>query len=279
MADRIEWAYTAATSRFVRAATYAGFGLLGGLAVIAVVGGVALVVGLAVAGNLAALALVGLLLLVGGPYSLLYLAPMLTDPAQRPPLPADSPLVMLSARRLALASVAAGVVLVASGLVAPWLPIAVFVVGVLVLLPVVAALTTEGAADPDAGTLTVNGREVALADLQGVRRARLGAVVLAWLSYGRGTATGVPRFVAVPRPVWAELAPALRAGVRTETESDDGLSRQVRTVLVGIGLGTLALAVGAGFLAVTRHGAGAVFGYAAAFAVVFGALFLWVGTT
>lgn len=193
--DSIEWRTDAASSRPLRAIVYAEVGLFGGGMLLVVVGTAFLGAWMAVSGEHTYLAYFVLLALIGGPFSLLYLWPMIADGDQRPPLSAlfaDEPLAERYAaaftRRRLLAVVLGGTgTLAVLFLLTPRIAFAAIGASLL-LLPLLAGVISWGTVEPEAGMMVYNGRSVALDRVSGVRRIDLGSVTVGWLSYRPGAA-------------------------------------------------------------------------------------------
>ncbi|MFC7046438.1 hypothetical protein ACFQH6_14410 [Halobacteriaceae archaeon GCM10025711] len=201
----IEWSRTPANARLARLPLYAFVGFLGGMGLLAM----ALLVRVALAGlDLAQVGLVVLLVFVGGPLSLLYLWPMLSDPDQRPSLPGPGVRHLHPAWVAVAVLVAAGLLVVAarSGV---WLLVAL-AAGLMVPPVATNLLTTEGTLDPAAGTVTLQGRSISLDSLAGVRRWHVGDTAVCWLSYGPGAGgAGAPYLLVLPKDVAAAIADAV----------------------------------------------------------------------
>lgn len=247
----LEWRYDATTSRPLWVLAHAPVAALGGVFAWAL-GGI-LVVGIAgfVTGgtDLRTVLLGGLLILVGGPLSLLYLWPMLTDADQRPRIEAVASDEMPFTRRSTAAATAVGVAafgaLAAAGVPSPTLEVFVFLSAGLVVP--VAVLSTHGHIED--GRLRNYGGAVDLSSVRAVRTLRVGDVGLAWVSYVRGTGLLAPRLLTIPAADRRTVLSALRAHETTPVETDTGPI--VRTILVATGLAFLGAAALA-FVAVDR---------------------------
>lgn len=266
---RLSWSVGPATSLPLRVCWYAGLAVWGGFALLALGIGVAVAAGGLVAGDPRPALFVGLLLLVGGPLSVLYLWPMLADPAQRPAFLDPPAWLDYRVALVTSAAFALGIALV------PVLGTVLFVGGLAAGFTV-ALLRSEGAIDPDGGTLTVHGRTADFADLTGVSRADLGRLTVLWLRYARGRGSAAPRLIVLPRRVADRASGAIETGVHRPTSSKTERresSRAVRLALATIGLG--ALGVGASLFVLgsvptdVALWAGAIFG-------LFGLLFCWL---
>ncbi|MDL5361520.1 hypothetical protein [Halalkalicoccus sp. NIPERK01] len=248
-ARAVEWHVDAASSRGLRVLVYAGVGLFGGAMVLVLGGAAFLGVSMAVGGEYGYLAYLALLALIGGPLSLLYLLPMLTDRAQRPPLSAlfaDEEIAERYAgaftRGRLLGAVIGGALVILVVLSLDPRALFVLLVGALFLIPVGSGVVSWGRVDPEEGTLTHRHRTVALARVERVRRVDLGGVSLCWLSYrpGAGDVTS-PRCIAVS----PEAADAVERALATvDPEPDEGYApdRAVRAALGSLALCFLGLA-------------------------------------
>ncbi|WP_115865597.1 hypothetical protein [Halorussus litoreus] len=242
----VEWRHDARDSRALRVLAHGFVAALGGPLVL--LGGVLL---LALPDSLSGadpriLALIALLALVGGPFSLLYLWPMLVEAEQRPsPGPFGADRLPWTVRSTAAATLAGAALF--GGLTLAGIPgDALFGLAVALLFsPVLVNLfSTVGRIEGD--RLVCNGQEVALAHVSDVRSVRVDEVVVCWLSYARGTGLLVPRFLTVsPEAADAVLA-ALERGVENASPESRKPDRAVRVVVCGAGL----LFVGVGVVAV-----------------------------
>jgi hypothetical protein len=246
MTDRLDWTLSPAAVPVVSPLRYVVPFVLGGY----LSAGLALAVALVpvFVTRPAVLALVVLLALVGGPFSLLYLWPMLSDPDQRPSLDQFGWLATLrrgpGVLAAALGAVAFPFALLAVGYLPPIGPLLL-----VLFLPVVLVglFDVEGSIDRATGTLRVNGQTVDTALLAGVSAGRLGPVALVRLRYESGTSrVGKPWVFAVPASVAEEVREALSDGVASTPADAEGGSRDrdpIATVVLA-GTGLLCFAVG-----------------------------------
>lgn len=260
----------------MRVCFYSAFGLLGGYGLLAV-GTIALGVATQAAnGELGLLALVVLLTLVGGPLSVLYLWPLLTDSHQRPP---GSQLVPsgLTPRRLGVVSLLGALVLVGAAWLDPLGPFLVIGSGLAVLLPVGAALQNEGEIDPTERTLTTRDKTVALDTLTGIRRVSAGRLTVHWLSYAGGSAPPTPRLLVLPTPIARTARETFEQGIDNPVpESQSASNRLVQVTLGGIGIGFLG---GAILLFVVDPFPAGIALWMSSLIGMFGLIFLWVAVT
>jgi hypothetical protein len=202
----------------------------------------------AITADLRLVGLVVLLVLVGGPFSLLYLWPVIRDPDQRPSFDGVDWLAHLHPAGVVVASVI-GTVLVVGGsrLVGSWTRLVLFAVLVLVPLPLLALVVEEGHLDRRTGEIDLQYRTVDVEEVAGVRSLRFDSVTVCWLSYADGVSRwGSPSLLVVPDTVAEEVLAALTAGVDGDAErSPRDPDPVARVVLAGIAILCLGSAVGA----------------------------------
>jgi len=230
----VSWDYDASTSRTLRLLAHLPPAAIGGAALLAV--GIA---GRFVVSNPTALLspsalFLALLVLVGGPGSLLYLWPMLTDPDQRPSAAEFSGAegIPFSLRSVAAAAVCGAVGI--AGAFAVGLPFGTVYRAVVaaVFAPIlVAAATTRGRLE--GGELTVNGREVPRARVASVRWVAVGGQRIAWVGYARGSGVFLPRLLVVPGDAWGAVRSALESGGDAEPKPRDPAVRIAAALLGG----------------------------------------------
>ncbi|WP_336360682.1 hypothetical protein [Haladaptatus sp. ZSTT2] len=210
---RIEWSVSGDTSRVVRALSILSVSAFTAI-ILLFVAFLALIVPLVLASaRPAVIALFVLLLLVGGPGSILYLWPMLTDKSQRPAFaPFEFPGVdgwRQIVPPAVLLAVVFGLAFLADG--RAFYGIFAFT---FLLLVVTAALSGEGWLDPERGELHV-GTTISLALLDGIQPVHVGDVTLCYLSYASGASRLTsPRLLAVPTERFDDLRPHLESGHR-----------------------------------------------------------------
>lgn len=231
----MEWAYDASTSRFLRVIAHLPVvGIGGGLLVGGGVLGAAVVPNLNQS-NSGVLLLAGLLFLVGGPFSLLYLWPILTDPDQRPTTTEfeGAEGFPFTPRSVSLAAIFGAI-----GIGALWtlgVPFDVvywLVVGTVFSPILVVLLTTQGRLDEDG--LEVNETEVPLARIATVRSVRLGSMVLVWISYHPRSGVFLPRLLTVPERAADSVAETLQSGI-DEVPGVEPLDPAVRAAFLLLG--------------------------------------------
>lgn len=231
---------------------------LGGHVGLLVVAGVALVP--AIIADLRLLGLLVLFLLVGGPFSLLYLWPMIRDADQRPSFGGVDWLAHLHPAGVVLASVTGTVLLVGSSrLVGSWARLALLVVFVLLPLPLLSLFAEEGHLDRRAGTVDLQYRTVDIDDVAGVRSLRFESVTVCWLSYADGVSRwGSPSLLVVPNTVAGEVLAALTASGGADLDRSPRQSDPVARVVLA---GTAVLCVGSalGAVVVLEGAVGGVF--------------------
>ena len=287
MSDRrVEWRIDAANSRFVRWVVYGWLGLFGG-------GGL-LAFGLVASGALASalegefgqLALLVLLVLVGGPFSVLYLWPAIRSET-RPPrslfvpdsaADPEEPLADRYAEAFSWHGAFVAAILSALALIAlAWLDgriLLAYVALWFVLLPIASGFVVWGRVDPREPSLEYRTGTVPLEAIEGVRRRRLGGIVVYRLSYRSGTRR-------LSTPSWLTLTPEAAAAVDRAlevAEADEAepraSNRAVRLVAVGIGLSFLGLAVAIWLLAAANP---PVAIYGSLVTGLLGLFFCWAG--
>lgn len=275
MAEPVAWRYDATSQPWLRVLLLVGVGLLYGVPLL-VVGSALVLLGFTVwYGSWVLRLLVGLFALVGGPASLLYLLPMLRDPAQRPvffPESVDRP---LSARaRWGAGVVGAGVLLVAWWVAVPF-AVGVAAVAALAGLGYVLA-ATRGHVDPETATLRLRARAFDLSPATEYRTRRLGPLGLVTLAVPTrpGRFGGVRTRFTVPVDALDAVTAALDAVVATN-EGQATAGRDPNPVVRGVALALALLFVGAGVGGVVLVGVG-VGWYVAALCWLFAVVFLYV---
>lgn len=238
---RVEWAHHHGTVRWLRWLTYAVAGVLGGLLLLLYLGVFAMLVLVFLGGSLEMRALVVLLALVGGPFSLLYLLPMVADPDQRPTFAPETHRVgpRLDRPRLVAAVVLGAFAVGVAGLAGIEFAFALVVAGLLAGA-LATTCTTQGTLDGDDLTLTTRGVTRSLDRVAGVARYGLGPLVLFRLKPERGPGSlSAPRFVVVPVGVADDAERVLE---RATTAEHDGRDPNPAVRIAAAALGTLFLA-------------------------------------
>lgn len=247
--EELTWSGDASASTVGRGCLYLQVGFFGGLTLLLA----ALVALVAVrsirTGEYGVLALVALLALVGGPFSLLYLLPVLADADARRSLSEDLPRYhRLERWKMALAAVLGAVGILAATVAGPWALLAAFLLVPLVSFGVAGSIDTDGALDAAAGTLVAQDRAVDLDAVTGYRRIDAGKHAVLWLSYAGPNELDQPRLVVVPK----SIADAAIAAVPDEPpERDDSRPASERVALIGtaavfLGLAAVLVAIGYG---------------------------------
>ncbi|MFD1587827.1 hypothetical protein ACFR9U_12615 [Halorientalis brevis] len=275
MPDAIDWAITRERSLLLRVCQDGAVAVLGGLVLLASMGMIAWVGAEALERNFVPLVLA----LVGGPFSVLYLLPMLADATQRPDRSQFLP-VWHSPRKLLGLAVGGAAGLVGTTLLSPLVAV-LLVVGVTFgLVPLAGFLATNGRFDPETRTLTVDGRSASLDALTGVRRVSVGRVTVTWFSYAREASHWtVPRLVVLPTAVEQQLRQHVSAGIAAPIEPPDDAderrdaNRTVQATLVTFALLFLGVAVGQFFVADLPT---AVALWASSLMALFALIFLWL---
>jgi hypothetical protein len=271
MPSAVSWRYDHTTERWLRWCLLAGVAALFGAYALAIAGAAVSLLLALVAGSTGLRLLVALLALVGGPFSLLYLLPLLRDPDQRPRLPGGSADGSLLTRERVVAGVLGAVVLAASFRVEPPIGIGLFLVGALAGL-VAVCCSTRGRIDPGTATAETGSREWDLSRVTGYTTRRAGPLAVVSLgAAGPGSFGTVPSRIVVPTDALDDVTAALDAVVAdVGGEAGRDPNPAVRAVAVAFAL----LFAGGGAAAAVF--VGTVGWYAAAIGLLFAAVFLLV---
>lgn len=238
----LEWRFDLTTSRPLWVLAHAPVAALGGLFAWALGAILVLGIGGIVTGGVdfSVVLYGGLLFLVGGPVSLLYLWPMLTDADQRPRIEALTSDEMPFTRRSTVAAIAVGVlvfpVLAAAGVSSRGMRVFVFLSVGLGLF--VTVLSTRGRVED--GAIRSYGAAADLSAIRGVRTLEVDGAVLAWVSYAKGTGLLAPRLLTMPAADRDRVLAAIREAETAPVDSDT--DPVVAGVLVATGLAFLAVA-------------------------------------
>lgn len=267
----VAWEYDYTTEPWLRWLARAGAAAVGGAYVGALV---ALLTGVATAlvyGSTAVRLLVVVLALVGGPVSLLYLYPVLTDPDQRP-APFSGRERRLPRREWVVSALVGAAVLGGAVLVDPLLAGALFAGGFLAGV-VAVGCSTHGEIDPETGVMNGTYGEWHLRRMTGYRTRTVGPLtVVSLAASGPGRFGSVPSRVLVPTADLGDVTDALDAVVRAETHRDRRASNTaVRAVATLFALSCF----GGGAAAVAAMGAPLGL-YLGAIGFVFGVVFVLV---
>lgn len=248
----VAWQYDASVSPVLRTVAHLGIAALGGLLPVFALA----VAGITVGADPGVVLLLVLLVLVGGPLSLLYLWPMLSDPRQRPnPAEFEGAEGYPYTVRSVLVSLAAGAAGFGSLLFFGFPVAALFGIFIASML-LVAVFSTHGRIED--GRLATGGTAAPLRSVTGIRSVEIGGLLVCWLSYARGTGLFAPRFVTVPASEAEVVLETLRSGLETSAPVEDR-DRLVGAVLAVSGL--LFLAAGtAAYAAIDEALVGAYFG-------------------
>jgi DNA-directed RNA polymerase subunit H (RpoH/RPB5) len=252
-----EWSFDASTSPTLRFVSHLPAAGLGGALLLAVVAAAAFLLANPAVVLSPPTLLFAVLLLVGGPFSLFYLWPMLEDPEQRPSVAefegGDG--FPFSVRSVAVAAVSGAVTIV--GLLAVGVPfgsVYALVVGCVFSPLSVAVVTTHGRLEGE--VLTINRTEIPVARLTAVRSVRVRALVVAWLSYARRSGILLPRLIVMPETEADAVLRRLEAGIDADPAIDPP-DPAVRAI--GVGMGTLFLAVAAVAYRTIEHPTGRLY--------------------
>jgi hypothetical protein len=272
MPSRVSWAYDYATEPWLRWFARAGAAaLLGGYLAFFGSAAAALAVAL-LSGGPAIWLLVAVFALVGGPFSLLYLLPVLRDPDQRRGLVFSGRERRVPLREwLACGAVGAGVLGASALLVRPLLAVGL-AAGGLVTGVVAVLCSTRGTIDPETATAERGQREWDLSRVTGYGTHRLGPLVLvSFEAAGPGRLGTVPSRIVVPASVAADATAALDAIVAADREVE---TRAPNTAVRVVALCFAALFAGGSVAAVVALDT--IGWYVAAIGVLFGSIFLFV---
>jgi hypothetical protein len=215
----VAWTYDYTTEPWLRWAIRAGAGALLGLYLAFVASGVVSLSLVLASGDPALIALLVLFALVGGPLSLLYLLPMLTDADQRPgPFTGRERRVPL--REWLTAGVVGALAIGGAFLLHPLLSGALFVAGAAVGL-VGVLCSTRGRIDTETATLERDQREWDLSRVTGYDTRSVGPLVVVSLdASGPGSFGTVPSRIAVPKREAAAVTAVLDGIVTADTATD-----------------------------------------------------------
>jgi hypothetical protein len=273
----ISWSIRVQNSRLLRFCVYTAISVLGGMFLLAVCGSIFFIIVEIRHGDFSIVVLALLLALIGGPFSLLYLLPVLRDADQRPS-PTQFIPFGLSLRMLPVLALCGALLLFASTQVAPIGPLIVFGIGIFVLLPIASAVQSDGKIDTEENTLTYYNRTVDLVTLSRVRRLRVGDLSFLWLSYVSGTATTLtPRLVVLPTDIERRTRETFEAGVSQPVEDEHHGSPRAVSIALGL-FGFLFLSFGGIVFLIDQipYGVSVYFGV---FLGLFGVIFLWAALT
>ena len=237
----------ASPSTIERLCLYLQVGVVGGAMALLVVLLLAIAAGAAVGdGEYRWLALAVLLLLVGGPFSLLYLLPVATEPEARAELTEGMPgYEHLSAREAAVAVALGAVAIAAAVAVDPWA-----LAGLLALVFLASLLASlhdpDWSFDAEERTLTYHGGDGDLDAVTDHRRLDVRGRALLWLSYAGPNEVGRPRLLVLPSAVADDV---LAVVPEEPPEEEETRPADERVAIAGTGLLFLALAAGLAALA------------------------------
>lgn len=209
MSPGVSWRYDHTTEPWLRWCLLAGVAAVFGGYALALSGAAVSLVLVLVAGSVELRLLVVLLALVGGPFSLLYLLPMVRDPDQRPRLSPEGAERPPVTRERVVAAAVGAVVLGTAFRVEPPLAGGLFAAGALTGL--VAVLCSGGGQiDPGAASAEYGGREWDLSRVTGYSVRRVGPLAVVSLrASGPGTFGTVPSRMVVPVPALPDVTAAL----------------------------------------------------------------------
>lgn len=276
----ISWDRRASDSRLGRCCQYLQVGFFGGMTLLLVAVTVGALVLSAVGGASRQLLLLVLLLLIGGPFSLLYLLPLVDDETARSSVRNWAERAGYDRLRPLPVAVSVLAVAVSFGIAGTVSPVALFALFFAVPAGTSIAanlVDSRGEIDPEAGTVRVNGQSVDLEELAAVRVRTVPGTDVVFLrpSYASKTrGVTAPGYFTMPRDVYEEARPLFEAAA-SETERKRRPSRFERAILAVFGVGALAGAAGAAALGLERGGdAFVMLSYIALLGVCFGVGFL-----
>ena len=271
MPSTVSWRYDYTTEPWLRWCLLAGVAAVLGGYLGALAGAATSLVVLLVAGSVEVRLLVVLLALVGGPFSLLYLLPMLRDPDQRPTLYPEDVEGRVLTRERVVASVVGAVVLGAAFRFEPLLGVGLFLAGALAGL-LALLCSTRGRIDPGTATAETGSREWDLSRVTGYTTHRAGPLAVVSLqASGPGAFGTVPSWLLVPVPALEDATGALDAAV---AGTGGGTGREPNPAVRAVAVGLAALSAGGGVAAALF--VELVGWYAAAVGLLFAAVFLLV---
>ncbi|AQL42004.1 hypothetical protein BV210_04395 [Halorientalis sp. IM1011] len=271
MPSAVSWRYDYGTEPWlrwlVRAGMAAVFGVYAGILALGVLG----VVLVFFVGSMEVRLFVLLLALIGGPFSLLYLLPMITDESQRK-LPFTGREPRIPGRERVATGIVGGLTLAVAMVIDERLALALFAAGFLAGV-VGVVCSTRGEIDPETATYADHYRERDLSRATDFSTRWIGPFVVVSLSAsGPGSFGAVPSWILVPATVADDATAALDEIVaKTEDETDRDPNPAVRAVAVAFAV----LLFGTGAAAVTQLG-GPVGWWAATIMGFFGVIFLAV---
>ena len=280
--DPVRWTFDPRESWLAGLATYAPYGLFGGVGLLALLGGVALIV--FGAGDASVLAVLVVLALVGGPLSLLYLWLLVTYGSNGSKWVTQyTGAARVTKRGIAVSAVVGGLLIVTVITIAAEL-LAVFLAAVLLVVVGTSSLTTLVTLEPRERRLTLGDDEefgsptvVSLENVTGVWRVPLGPLSR-WRFVMLRRVRGNPVVVPVPDRHLETVERTLEAGLAATPTAEPktaGTTRPMRIVLAAIGVGFLATAIG--FVALAKRAETAAGGrafVAAGYLVLFAAIAL-----
>jgi hypothetical protein len=175
-----------------------------------------------------------------------------------------------SRRGLVMGSVLGAIVLLGSTRLHPDAPFVVFIASWIPLV-LTAGFPTSGHVDPE--TLVVDGTEVPVNAVQGFRTARIGTLVICWLSYSRGMPSA-PRVIVVPSEVFESVHQLIDRRSESAEREPSTIDRPERIIASLFGLGMIV--IGPILWILLPPGDGQLFAlYAGAMFGLFGIVLLW----
>lgn len=248
--EPVEWRIDAANSRWIRGCVYSWIGLFGGGMVLLFGLVLAYAVGAARAGSYGPPLVILLMLLVGGPFSLLYLLPAIRsgsftplsqfvlDPATDPDESLGERYARAFSWRVAAGSIGAHVVLLLALTIGEPRLLAGYVALQFLLLVVTSGFVAWGRIDPDVPAFEYGFKTVPLEAVKYTRRLSIGTVTCCWITYQDGAKT-------IAAPSWIVFTPDAVRAFETALENVEQSSVEPRSSSKLLSL--LAGAIGIGF--------------------------------
>jgi hypothetical protein len=276
--DVVKWDITPTDTTSGRLCVYGLVGMLGGLALLAVVAVAFAVAAAVTSADPGTLVVIVILVLVGGPMSAVALVPFL-DADQRPDdlqFGGRFDLDDLHSLGIAVSAIVGAAGIAATVTSETVLGVFPFVGTLFVVTTGLGIGAPKGRVDRDAGTLTVHENTHPLADLASVRALEIGGLVVVTTRFvARPGGRDAPFLFTVPAESYAQVADAFDVGVAAESPVESTRSAGERVAVAATGVGALALAAGLAAIGATSTTDGAdVLYYVASLPAMFGVLFL-----
>ncbi|SIR22030.1 hypothetical protein SAMN05421858_1879 [Haladaptatus litoreus] len=250
--ETIRWSLDPTDSRLALVCLHGAYGIIGGVTLIVLLGIALVGVTTVLSGQFEILALALLLGLIGGPFSLLYLLPLVTESNQPVFLGFAEHLRPLP---LVGSSIISAVALIGTVFVVSWL-LLLFPAFYGAMLVVVRTFESSGELDPVRRVLTIDGtnfrpaRELTFDDYDGFRRFELAGMTVFRLS-SEAQRLSNKQWLTVPASVAPDVERVMEDGIGHEpTSQPTEVNRTVQATLVTFGL--LLVGTAAGIVVVGR---------------------------